>query len=68
VSWTAETIKRFEQAYRKVGFRSRAHFFDQAGMTFIKQVEAGEKLIWPIRLETEKPPPAKNRRRYSKPK
>jgi hypothetical protein len=54
VSWNNETIERFEIAYRKAGYRSRAHFFDLAGLAFIEQIEAGEKLIYPPRFQIEK--------------
>lgn len=60
VSWNAETVAEFETAYRKAGFRSRAHFFDLAGLALIKQTKAGEKIIFPpLRLETAKPLPPK---------
>jgi len=56
VNWPKKLVEEFDIAYRKSGFRSRAHYFDLAGRALIEQVNAGEKILFPpLRLVTEKP-------------
>jgi hypothetical protein len=60
VDWTREFIqKRFLSAIRKLRFKSRSHFFDEVGKTYVEQIEAGEELEWPLRFVTRKKPQAK---------
>lgn len=54
VDWPREFIENhFLPAIKRLRFRGRAHFFDEAGKTFVEQIEAGEKLVWPLRFAVE---------------
>jgi hypothetical protein len=69
VNWPKKTVQQFDEAYRKAGYRSRAHYFDVVGLTLIQQLQAGERLHFPARLQLEEPlslkksrPPTKRKR------
>lgn len=50
-----ETKAKLEKIAHDQGFSSMAHFFTRAMETLIEQVEAGQKLVWPLRFEEKQP-------------